>query len=113
MFPLTIFLTILLNFFYAFVSCKPNLLGILRKLSNDLYQILSFDLSLIFQDTFILDTVTSGIYVWIGKDSTTAEKVEGLKRGQAFLTNNNYPAWTKVREKSRKTFDFKFKYRWF
>ncbi|XP_017297854.1 gelsolin-like [Diaphorina citri] len=47
-------------------------------------------------DTFILDTVTSGIYVWIGKDSTTAEKVEGLKRGQAFLTNNNYPAWTKL-----------------
>lgn len=47
-------------------------------------------------DTYILDTVTSGIFVWVGKDSSTAEKVEGLKRGQAFLANNNYPAWTKL-----------------
>lgn len=43
-----------------------------------------------------MDTVTSGIYVWIGKKSTTQEKVQALKNGQAFLTENKYPAWTKV-----------------
>ncbi|XP_054272999.1 gelsolin, cytoplasmic isoform X2 [Macrosteles quadrilineatus] len=47
-------------------------------------------------DAFILDTVTSGIYVWVGKKSTTQEKVEALKNGQAFLKEKNYPSWTKI-----------------
>ncbi|XP_050533293.1 actin depolymerising venom protein gelsolin 1-like [Daktulosphaira vitifoliae] len=47
-------------------------------------------------DCFILDTVSSGIYVWIGKKGTTQEKVESLKRAQAFIKENNYPAWTRV-----------------
>jgi len=47
-------------------------------------------------DCFILDTVSSGIYVWIGKKGTTQEKIESLKRAQVFIKENNYPAWTKV-----------------
>lgn len=47
-------------------------------------------------DCFILDTVTSGIYVWIGKKGTTQEKVEALKKAQLFLADNKYPSWTKV-----------------
>ncbi|VVC37887.1 Hypothetical protein CINCED_3A017595 [Cinara cedri] len=47
-------------------------------------------------DCFILDTVSSGIYVWIGKKGTTQEKVESLKRAQVFIKENNYPAWTTV-----------------
>ncbi|XP_049954281.1 gelsolin, cytoplasmic isoform X1 [Schistocerca serialis cubense] len=47
-------------------------------------------------DCFILDTVTSGIYVWIGRRCTKDEKVEAMKRAQSFLTTNNYPVWTKV-----------------
>ncbi|XP_050429100.1 actin depolymerising venom protein gelsolin 1-like [Adelges cooleyi] len=47
-------------------------------------------------DCFILDTVSSGVYVWIGKKGTTQEKVESLKRAQAFIKENNYPAWTRV-----------------
>jgi len=43
-----------------------------------------------------LDTVTSGIFVWIGKRCTKAEKVEAMKLAQGFLVTNSYPAWTKV-----------------
>uniref|UniRef100_A0A224XQJ4 Putative actin regulatory gelsolin/villin family n=1 Tax=Panstrongylus lignarius TaxID=156445 RepID=A0A224XQJ4_9HEMI len=48
------------------------------------------------EDCFVLDTVTSGIFVWVGRGSTTQEKVEALTRGQAFLKDNNYPAWTQM-----------------
>jgi len=47
-------------------------------------------------DCFILDTVSSGIYVWIGKKGTVQEKVESLKRAQVFIKENKYPAWTRV-----------------
>lgn len=47
-------------------------------------------------DSFILDTVTSGIFVWIGKGCTKQEKVESMKTAQKFLTLNNRPAWTEV-----------------
>jgi len=43
-----------------------------------------------------LDTVSSGIYVWIGKQGTVQEKVESLKRAQVFIKENKYPAWTRV-----------------
>jgi hypothetical protein len=49
-----------------------------------------------FQDCYVLDTVTSGIFVWIGKHCTKAEKVEAMKLAQKFLVTNSYPAWTKV-----------------
>lgn len=48
------------------------------------------------QDCYILDTVSSGIFVWIGKQCTKNEKVEAMKLAQKFLTTNSYPAWTKV-----------------
>lgn len=47
-------------------------------------------------DCYILDTVTSGIFVWIGKHCTKAEKVEAMKSAQRFLVTNSYPAWTKI-----------------
>jgi len=47
-------------------------------------------------DCYILDTVTSGIFVWIGKLCTKAEKVEAMKLAQRFLVTNSYPAWTKI-----------------
>ncbi|PSN34433.1 Gelsolin, partial [Blattella germanica] len=47
-------------------------------------------------DCYILDTVTSGIFVWIGKQCTKEEKVEAMKRAQKFLITNSYPAWTKI-----------------
>ncbi|GFG33063.1 hypothetical protein Cfor_12089 [Coptotermes formosanus] len=47
-------------------------------------------------DCYILDTVTSGIFVWIGKHCTKAEKVEAMKLAQKFLVTNSYPAWTKI-----------------
>jgi gelsolin len=51
---------------------------------------------LITDDCFILDTVSSGIYVWVGKKSTAQERIESLKRAQAFIKENNYPKWTNV-----------------
>nr|CAD7440176.1 unnamed protein product [Timema bartmani] len=48
------------------------------------------------KDCFILDTVTSGIFVWIGKQCNKDEKVEAMRRAQRFLTSNNYPAWTTI-----------------
>nr|ATU82731.1 venom gelsolin-like protein 1 [Pristhesancus plagipennis] len=49
------------------------------------------------EDCFILDTGSSGIYVWVGRGSTVQEKVESLKRGQTFIEEKKYPAWTHLR----------------
>lgn len=49
-----------------------------------------------FQDCYILDTVTSGIFVWIGKQCTKDEKLEAMKLAEKFLVTNTYPVWTKV-----------------
>lgn len=48
------------------------------------------------EDCFVLDTGAPGIYVWVGKGATTQEKVEALKKGQLFLSENKYPKWTKM-----------------
>ncbi|XP_059482948.1 gelsolin, cytoplasmic isoform X2 [Neocloeon triangulifer] len=48
------------------------------------------------QDCFILDTVTSGIFVWIGRSCNKNEKNEALKKADQFLKDNKYPAWTSV-----------------
>lgn len=50
-----------------------------------------------FQDCYVLDTVTSGIFIWIGKQCTKDEKVEAMKLANKFLVANTYPVWTKVR----------------
>ena len=48
------------------------------------------------QDCFILDTKTSGIYVWIGKKGTSQEKQAAMKNAETFLKQNNLPSWTQV-----------------
>lgn len=49
------------------------------------------------EDCFILDTGASGIYVWVGRSSTSQEKVEAFKKGEDFLHMHNYPHWTKMK----------------
>nr|XP_014093046.1 gelsolin [Bactrocera oleae]XP_036217180.1 gelsolin [Bactrocera oleae] len=46
-------------------------------------------------DCFILDT-GSGIYVWVGRRSTSKEKTDALSKAQEFLSTKKYPAWTQV-----------------
>lgn len=46
-------------------------------------------------DCFILDT-GSGIFVWVGKNSTDQEKKQAITKAQGFLAANKYPSWTKV-----------------
>ncbi|XP_067617390.1 gelsolin isoform X2 [Eurosta solidaginis] len=46
-------------------------------------------------DCFILDT-GSGIYVWVGRRATQAEKTDAMNKAQEFLRTKKYPAWTQV-----------------
>ncbi|XP_075989889.1 gelsolin-like [Anticarsia gemmatalis] len=48
------------------------------------------------QETYILDTVSGSIYVWIGKQSTEREKTEAMTKAQQYLTAKNYPSWVHV-----------------
>ncbi|XP_057374251.1 gelsolin, cytoplasmic-like [Daphnia carinata] len=48
------------------------------------------------EDCFILDTAGSGLFVWIGRGCTKAEKLEAMNVAQKFLTEKGYPIWTKV-----------------
>ena len=49
------------------------------------------------QDCFILDTgSTSGIFAWIGKESSKEERVKAMKSAEAFLEKNSLPKWTRV-----------------
>ena len=43
-----------------------------------------------------MDTVGSGLFVWIGRGCTKAEKLEAMNVAQKFLTEKGYPMWTKV-----------------
>lgn len=43
-----------------------------------------------------MDTKTSGIFSWIGRRATKAEKEEALKKAQEFLRTKNYPSWTTI-----------------
>lgn len=52
--------------------------------------------SLKTDDCFILDTVTSGIYAWIGKKGTANEKAAAMKNAENFLKQNNYPSWIQI-----------------
>ena len=53
-------------------------------------------------DCFVLDTgrsgedAWSGIFVWIGKNATKAEKVQSIKSAEEFLAKNGLPKWTKI-----------------
>jgi len=44
---------------------------------------------------------TSGIFVWIGKEASKEERIQAMKSGEAFLTKNNLPKWTKVCNKAK------------
>nr|A0A6B9KZ40.1 RecName: Full=Actin depolymerising venom protein gelsolin 1; Flags: Precursor [Platymeris rhadamanthus]QHB21506.1 venom gelsolin 1 [Platymeris rhadamanthus] len=48
------------------------------------------------EDCFVLDTVTSGVFVWIGRNSSIQEKIEAFKKGLAFLKDNKHPTWTQM-----------------
>lgn len=47
-------------------------------------------------DCFILDCGSSGIFVWVGKKCTDAEKKAGMKNGMEFINKKGYPNWTQV-----------------
>ena len=38
----------------------------------------------------------SGIFVWIGKNSTKEEKVGAMKAAEGYLAEHNLPKWTKI-----------------
>lgn len=48
------------------------------------------------QESYILDTVSGSIYVWIGKQSTEREKTEAMTKAQQTLSAKNYPSWVHV-----------------
>ncbi|XP_068627197.1 actin depolymerising venom protein gelsolin 1-like [Battus philenor] len=48
------------------------------------------------QDAYILDTVSGGVYVWIGKQASKAEKAKAMSEGQTLLSSKNYPSWVRV-----------------
>ncbi|KAG6461496.1 hypothetical protein O3G_MSEX012674 [Manduca sexta] len=48
------------------------------------------------QESYILDTISGNIYVWIGKQSTDREKSEAMAKAQQTLSSKNYPSWVKV-----------------
>lgn len=43
-----------------------------------------------------METITSGIFVWIGRQSTKKEKEESIKKAEEFLKAKNYPHWTQI-----------------
>lgn len=48
------------------------------------------------EDCFILDTAGSGLFVWVGRQCTKAEKLEAMKVAEKFIEEKGYPQWTKV-----------------
>ena len=48
------------------------------------------------QDCFILDCGKPGIFAWIGKKCSAAEKAHSMKQAEQFLKQNGYPAYTRV-----------------
>lgn len=61
--------------------------------------------ALLAQDAFILDAGASGIYAWVGRRSTKDEKLEAMKKGEKYLSDNKYPSWTKVGKSTNWTAD--------
>ncbi|CAH0688166.1 unnamed protein product [Chilo suppressalis] len=48
------------------------------------------------KECFILDTGSSGIYVWVGKGSNEKEKAEAMNRAQQYLKAHDLPPWVHV-----------------
>ncbi|KAB7498841.1 Gelsolin, cytoplasmic, partial [Armadillidium nasatum] len=47
-------------------------------------------------DCFLLDTGGSGIFVWIGRESSKKEKIRSMEMARNYLEQKGYPNWTKV-----------------
>jgi len=50
----------------------------------------------IFQDSFIVDNGSQGIWVWIGKKASSKERIEAMRNAQGFLRKKGYPDHTPV-----------------
>ena len=48
------------------------------------------------QDCYLLDTGGSGLFVWIGRESSKVEKVRSMELATKYLERNGYPKWTRV-----------------
>ncbi|CAH0730907.1 unnamed protein product, partial [Brenthis ino] len=48
------------------------------------------------QETYILDTVSGSIYVWVGKQASPKEKSEAMAKAEQYLASKNYPSWVHV-----------------
>lgn len=47
-------------------------------------------------DAFILDTGEAGVFAWVGKKATKAEKTAAMANAVAFIDQKGYPKWTPV-----------------
>lgn len=48
------------------------------------------------EDAFILDTGSSGIFAWVGKGASKAEKCASMQNATNFISQKGYPNWTSV-----------------
>lgn len=48
-------------------------------------------------DCFILDTGVNGIFVWIGRESSSKERREAMNLANKYIEKNNYPKWIPVK----------------
>jgi len=48
------------------------------------------------EDCYILDTGAAGFFVWIGRESTRAEKESAVKAASKYMEQKGLPVWTKV-----------------
>jgi len=51
---------------------------------------------LLTEESFILDTGSSGIYAWVGKKASSQEKARAMKYAMDFIKEHNYPEWTPI-----------------
>jgi len=47
-------------------------------------------------ECFILDTASSGIFVWVGRKSSNDEKLHSMRMATDFIKSKGYPNWTPV-----------------
>ncbi|WKY14539.1 hypothetical protein Q1695_000235 [Nippostrongylus brasiliensis] len=52
---------------------------------------------LVSDDAFILDAVTGGVFVWIGKGCTMEERAKAMEMGSKYIKEKNLPTYTQVR----------------
>jgi advillin len=56
----------------------------------------TFLVRLHYQDAFIIDNGTRGIWVWIGKKASPKERTEAMRNAQGFIRKKGYPDHTPV-----------------